>query len=301
MWKREPNKENIDVAILVSQKYNKNPYADDIALKKSLEGNGYTAQIVAWDDERIDFKSFKLAIIRSCWDYDERVYEFLVRMESISKYCKLINNLETIEANSNKYYLKGLESRGVRIVPTEFANTTAHAKTALKNLFKDRFSDRVVIKPVVSASGRDTYLLDRDDEDSIIKRAAAILKKKDVMLQPYISTIETIGEKSTVVIDGLPVYTMLKKPASGNFLVHEYHGGTYTETQIGSIEKAFVKQIISTFPERPVYMRVDYLFDQKGKPMLLELELIEPNLYLSKSELVLKKLTQRLIEILATL
>ncbi|MBN4069612.1 MAG: hypothetical protein COA82_13450 [Alkaliphilus sp.] len=157
---------------------------------------------------------------------------------------------------------------------------------------------QVVIKPVSSASGRDTYLIDIDDEKVIVKRAGDILKKKDVMIQPYINTIETLGEKSTVVVDGVPVYTMLKKPKDGSFLVHEHHGGTYTKTQISVVEKAFVEQIISTFAEKPVYMRVDYLFDQNGAPMLLELELIEPNLYLSKSELVLAKLTQRLIEIL---
>ena len=344
MWKQKVSKKNVDVAILVSQKYKKKIHADDMVLKKSLEDSGYVVEIVAWDNKKIDFSRFRIAIVRSCWDYDKRVFEFLMRMESISSQCRLINSLDIIEGNSNKYYLKNLESSGVRIVPVEFANTIEQVKIALKKLREKKTilkktlhtveecevrgvlvkqqtdaheitdldslllddnsketlvgSTQVVIKPVSSASGRDTYRIDIDNEIAILKRSQDILKKKDVMIQPYINTIETLGEKSTVVIDGLPVYTMLKKPKDGSFLVHEHHGGTYTETRINSLEKAFVQKIISTFAEKPVYMRVDYLFDQIGEPMLLELELIEPNLYLSKSELVLEKLTQRLIEIL---
>lgn len=297
MQKQNIRHKRIDAVILVSQKYKKNIYVDDLALKTALKNNGYAVEIIAWDDEGYDFSRARLAIIRSCWDYDQRVDEFLQKMRNISQYCKLINSLAVITDNSNKYYLRDLESKGIRIVPVAFVENIGQVITVLRGLEVKQ----IVIKPVVSASGRDTYLVNREDEDSVIEVAAPILRTKGVMLQPYISTIKTLGEKSTVVIDGTPVYTMLKKPAEGNFLVHQHHGGTYVETQIGAEEQEFVKQIISTFTERPVYMRIDYLFDEKEEPMLLELELIEPNLYLSKSELALKGLTEKLAEIINNL
>ncbi len=283
-----------DLVILVSSKYKKRNHADDLALKFALSEKGYIVEIAAWDDTIYDFGKSKLAIIRSCWDYDKRVDEFLERMRLISKQCILLNSFDMITKNSNKRYLSDIELKGITIVPAQFIDDIKQLDKAIEQFD----TDKLIIKPVTSASGRDTYCVERKNGRLINKRVKGILIEKSVMIQPYIQTIETKGEKSTVVIDGEPLFTMLKKPAKKNFLVHEHYGGTYIEDDMTFEEKVFVKGVVATFNEPPLYMRIDYLFTETGTPMLLELELIEPNLYLSKNKLVLEKITEKLVKII---
>ena len=286
---------NVDVVILVSLAYKTNPHRDDMLLNQALSNYQLIVNIVAWDDDSYDFKQAKLVIIRACWDYDKRADDFFLKLEEIAKSCLLINDLKTISAYKNKYYLQSLKAKGVPIVPTEYATNFDEVFTAIKNLS----SKKIVIKPAMSASGRDTYLLSSSDRKSIIKVSGVILRSnKDLVLQSYISSIETEGEKSTVVIDGAIVYSIQKTPAAGNFLVHEHHGGVYKEAQVTTKEQGFIHKLINTFEVPPVYMRVDYLRDKSGKSILLEVELIEPNLYLSRSEQVLQALTTKIMDVL---
>ncbi|MBS4536524.1 hypothetical protein GOQ29_12935 [Clostridium sp. D2Q-14] len=284
----------IDVAILVSEKYCKQSNPDDIALKKALMMLGHTSQIVAWDDESIDFSAFKIAIIRSCWDYDQRLDEFLKRMNFIESKCLLLNPYRTIKENSNKFYLKDLQKRGVSVVPTIFINSESDFHKQSINFD----SQQVIIKPVVSASGRDTYRYKSDDFKGIQETIKKIVESKSVMIQPYIESIETSGERSTVVIEGVPVFTMQKKPAEGGFLVHKHWGGTYNEITATEKDLLFLQKVYDVLEEKPLYMRVDYVYDNNNKPLLLELELIEPNLYLQRNDRGLKILSEKLSTIL---
>lgn len=109
-----------DVAILVSKHYALNHHKYDIALKFELGERGYKAQIVAWDDDFFDFEKTKVAVIRSCWDYDQRVDEFHRKMLDISKKTQLVNDINTILHNSSKFYLKDLQEKGIHIIPTDF-------------------------------------------------------------------------------------------------------------------------------------------------------------------------------------
>ena len=284
----------IDVVILVSLEYSINRHPDDLALQEILIARGYTVEIVAWDNRSYDFSQVKLAIIRSCWDYDERLEEFLIAMAKIEEKCILLNSWEMIRGNSNKYYLQDLKAKGIPIVPTVFIKDSGQTLSALNNFT----TEQIVVKPVISASGRNTYRFHRTERELITEKVEELLKFKDVMIQPYINTIESKGEKSTVVIDGQIVYTMLKKPAAGNFLVHIHRGGKYVKDQADIKDQSFIRQVLDALPELPLYLRIDYLFDSAENPLLLELELIEPNLYLAVNELGLQLLTDRLIAML---
>lgn len=284
----------IDFAILVSQKYYNEPYIDDVVLKEELVSKGHTASIVAWDDKTVDFSLFKAAIIRSCWDYDQRLEEFLERLSLIQSKCLLLNPYKMVKENSSKYYLEDLEKRGVSVVPTVFIRS----ESDFQELTIDFNSEKVIIKPVISASGRDTYCHNANDDEGIENSIKEIIRTKPVMIQPYIKSIETAGERSTVVIDGQPVFTMQKKPAKGGYLVHKHWGGTYTEITPTEQDLLFLKETMDLLEEKPLYMRVDYVYGNDKKPLLLELELIEPNLYLSQNTLGLKILSDKLSSIL---
>ncbi|WDV46331.1 hypothetical protein PV797_01220 [Clostridiaceae bacterium M8S5] len=285
---------NVEVVILVSQKYALAPHNDDLTLKEALEERGYMTDIVAWDDTTYDFNTIKLAIIRSCWDYDDRVSEFFDAMKKISESTILINDYKTILNNSNKYYLEGLNDKGISIIPTYYISKLDDVETAVKGID----AEKIIIKPVISASGKNTFRVKRQDINEIRRLVDEILKEKHAMLQPYIETIESKGEKSTIVVDGKIVYAVDKKPAKGGYLVHNHMGGSYNESDITSLDIRFIDGIIRTMEKTPTYMRVDYLFDEAGEPMLLELELIEPNLYLSKSKKSLDILVDSMVKIL---
>ena len=112
-----------------------------------------------------------------------------------------------------------------------------------------------------------------------------------------IVAINDMKSEAEAYIDGVIVHTVLKTPRQGDFLIHEHHGGLYTNSIALEADQQFIEEILKTFETTPVYLRVDYLFDQSSGPMLLELELIEPNLYLSRSRATLEKLAEKVTEI----
>lgn len=279
----------MDVGILVSEKYYKNPYEDDLLLRESLEKKGYKCQIIRWDNNDINYKEIKLVIIRSCWDYQNRVDEFLEKMKKISRETLLLNPYSLVLENSDKKYLKKLKEKNIPIVETTFIDRNFD----LKKL--NIRGKKVVIKPTISASGKDTYLCDKENIGQIREVINKIPEGKLLMIQPYMDSIEEKGERSTVIIDGKAVFTMKKTPEKGNFLVHKHFGGTYTPLEINKAEKEFVYKVWSNLDEKPLYARVDYLYDGSDRLLLLELELIEPNLYLSQNKDGLDLLVDRII------
>lgn len=267
------------IAILVSQDYGaSNPYPDDALLRDTFVKMRNRADIICWDDETVNFRDYDIAIVRSCWDYDKRLPEFLYRLSHINQNTILMNPYETIRENTDKRYLLKLEERGVPIVPTMIVENVEKLRVP------DNW-DKVIVKPTVSASGRDTGLYVGSDYEGIYNAVVSIIKQgKTAMMQEYFSSVEDYGERSSVVISGKTTFTMKKTPKSGGFLVHNHHGGTYTPVEITAEEKRFLELLVSKLDKVPLYMRVDYLKHKSGQFCLLELEQIEPNLYLRVNE-----------------
>ncbi|WP_029409501.1 ATP-grasp domain-containing protein [Treponema pedis] len=265
------------IAILVSGEYKKQSTKDDLLLQNELQNRGYLADITVWSDTSTDFSEYDLAIIRSCWDYDSRLTEFLRQMKKIENSSLLYNPLDIIEKNSDKRYLLDLQTTGIKITPTVTADN-------LNNLNIPSEWKKVVIKPNISASGKDTYRYSIDEEEKIKAACSDIIGKgKLPLIQKYISSIETFGEHSSIVIDGKITLTVKKTPAKGGFLIHKHFGGSSTSVQTSEKEKSFIRNILSKLESLPLYMRVDYLKDENDNFLLLELEQIEPHLYLTES------------------
>lgn len=279
------------IAILASRDYGPlTPYPDDALLRESFNSLGHEAQIVCWDDEDINYTKFDCAIVRACWDYDRRLLEFLKRLSHISRYTVLFNSYQIIRENTDKRYLLELEKSGVPIVPSIFFED-------IKELYVPDEWQKLVVKPAVSASGKDTSLHLATDIKSIYTAAAEILNQgKSVLLQEYIPSVEEYGERSSVIIAGRTTFTMKKTPKSGGFLVHIHHGGSYTKVDTTEDEKRFLELLLNKISIVPLYMRVDYLRRIDNTICLLELEQIEPNLYLRQNEEGLKLLTQEILK-----
>lgn len=280
-----------DLAILVSGEYVNPPYKDDLALKEALERMGCSVHIIAWDDQDVDFGKYHTAIIRSCWDYDKKVSTFLNKVKEIDKQCLLLNPFSLVKENSDKRYLEKLKAKGVPIVPTLFMEKIEE----LKNTFQ---SEYIIVKPTISASGRDTHRFHKEDLSAIEECCKELLLHKKVMIQPYISSVEKRGERSTVVIDGIPTFTMQKTPKEGGYLVHTHWGGTYVPAEPTKEDIDFLEKVIEALDQKPLYMRVDYVYDENDQQILLELEMIEPNLYLSQNEKGLNLLAEKLSKLI---
>ncbi len=278
------------VAILVCERFSgDNSHPDDLCLVDELAKKGVKADIVVWDDVSVDYTNYTHAIIRSCWDYDERIEEFLDRMEYLSGICMLINPYDTIFKNHDKRYLIHLREKGVRIVPFAVVEEGFSIEGFLEY-------EQLIIKPTVSASGKDTYRVRSSDAKSINLAIKTIQNiGKTALVQEYIDSVETYGERSVVVISDKIMYAMKKTPAKGGFLVHEYKGGKYEETVLAEDEVDFVNNLIAKIEYEYVYMRVDFLRDEDDNIMLLELELIEPRLYISKDIKIAQEIVEKIL------
>ncbi len=281
---------NKRVAILVSRKYSKeSPFIDDVLLSEALAKKGIEADIIVWDDTDVDMSIYNAAVIRSCWDYDTRSDEFLNRMRDISRQCMILNPLDMIIENSNKIYLSKLSEKGIPIVPTIF---DLEDDTKLPSAWEE-----VVIKPSVSSSGRDTYRYKATELEDIRLACEDIKRKgKTPLIQKFISSVESMGEYSSVIIDGVLTFTMNKIPKEGQFLVHKHFGGTYTHIEASKEQIDFINSLLSKLDEIPLYMRIDYLKCEKDGFMLLELEQIEPYIYLAENRDGLKLMVKGIAE-----
>lgn len=273
--------------ILTDKKRELENHIDDITLRDKAIKEGIDSIIISWD-KKFNYRKTDIVIIRSCWDYDERIEEFMHKMKDISKTSNLINNYNIISKNYNKEYLKKFRDRGVDIVPTTFVRT-------IKELKIEHDSEYLVLKPNISASGKDTYRVKRTDYKAILAIANKILKDKVLLIQPFIEEINTSSEYSTVVIDSKICMNMKKTPKSDGFLVHPHFGGVYKRYDyLSKSDILFVKKVIKEIDDSFVYARIDYLHDKNKRPMLLEVELIEPRLYLEENSFGLNLLINKI-------
>lgn len=309
----DPEPPQPKLAILTYSNYSDEAQIDDVVLREAVTRRGLAAEIVVWDNPDIDFSEFSHAIVRSTWDYDQRAAEFISFLEKLeSDGVVLFNPLELMRANTDKRYLTELAKPSLNVVPTIFIDPQTFALTDLTNDGVDHFSfsclqtaldhtvgvydsfEYLIIKPTQSASGKHTVRVPCQDRSAINEAVATIPAYAAIMVQPYLDMVETHGERSTVVIEGQACFTMKKVPAEGGFLVHTEHGGTYTPTELEPADTAFIDSLIANLETVPLYMRVDYVCDSRMNRMLLELELVEPYLYLNKSALALNKLADAL-------
>jgi glutathione synthase/RimK-type ligase-like ATP-grasp enzyme len=205
-----------------------------------------------------------MVVVRSTWDYHERLEAFLGWADYVGSVTALRNDAATIRWNSHKGYLLELAEHGVDIVPTRLVRAGDHAALGP--------GDHIV-KPAVSHSAERTIrFASQDDLDTLTVT-------DDALIQPYLSAIETEGELSIVCIDGEASHVVRKVPADGDFRSQEEHGATVEVAALGDHHRSLVRAVLSTLDTAPLYARVDAVDTDDGL-RIMELELIEPTLWL---------------------
>jgi hypothetical protein len=261
-------------------------FRDDERLARALRERGAQAAIEAWDDPEVDWEGFDSVIIRSTWDYARRRDEFLDWVDRIGD-C-LHNAPALVRWNSDKRYLGDLADDGIRVVETRFLEPGDPPP---------HLDGEVVVKPNVSAGGRDTGRFGPRTHGLARELIASIhASGRMAMVQPYEGSVDGAGETAVVCIDGEPAHALRKGPVLRPDEVAPVRGDGAAEVMydpelVGPTEateaelanaRAIVARIAERFDYLPLYARVDTIPGGNGEPVLLELEAIEPSFYLDQ-------------------
>lgn len=264
------------------------PDHDEALLVAALGAAGAEARVLAWDDEEAPFAEQDLVVLRSTWNYYERVDDFVAWVTKTGTTTRVLNPPRIVAWNAKKTYLAELEQRGVGVVPTEFVMRGAPRDVA--TLLAERGWDEVVIKPVVSAGSFRTERFARSSTAAAQAFLDGLLAERDAMVQRWMPSVETYGERSLVWIDGAVTHAIRKTPrfAGG---VEQVSG----EVAVAGDERAFAERAIAPFASELLYARIDMVRDTEGTLRIMELELIEPSLFFQQSPRALERFVTALL------
>ncbi len=185
---------------------------------------------------------------------------------------RIMNPVSLMRWNTDKRYLFDLEARGVRVIPTLFAPSLADADIAEA---RRRFGDTVIVKPTISGGADGTYRLSPGEP------LPDTVRGKPMLIQPMMKAIATEGEYSLFYFGGAFSHAILKVPSAGDFRVQEQFGGREITIEAPADALAAAKQALEATPVAALYARIDMVRGEDGHFRLMELELIEPGLFLS--------------------
>jgi len=252
---------------------------DDQGLIPALESLGLDAEAVVWSNKGAPWESFDAVVIRSCWDYHLNVGAFrqwLERLESSRR--RVMNSPAIVRWNADKRYLLDLAWRGIATIPTMVV-PRGRSGADVATLVRAEGWSRFVIKPTVSASGYETYALDAPLDDAARALVDRVTSTGDALVQPFAEEVPSHGEYSFTFIDGAFSHATIKRARGGEFRVQTEHGGTVDAVDVSPSLVAQAARVLAVLPEVPLYARVDGIV--RGDAFLLmELELIEPHLFL---------------------
>lgn len=241
---------------------------DTQLLAAALTERGVGSTVAAWT-LLTGSPSADLAIVRTTWDYTFRRDEFLAFIDSLA--IPVANPPAVIRWNSHKGYLVELAAAGVPMVPVTMIGRGAPAVLPTID------AARIIIKPTVSAGARGVGLFDADDP-AAIEHLAALVDVGDALVQPFEPSV-TQGERSLLFLGGAFSHAVRKVPADGDFRVQTRHGGRNLPHTASDAERRVAQFALDQVDAELLYARVD-LVGPPDAPLLMELELIEPEIFL---------------------
>ncbi|MEX5717959.1 ATP-grasp domain-containing protein [Geodermatophilus maliterrae] len=245
----------------------------------ALREAGLAVDLVRWDDPAVDWARFDLAVVRSCWDYAWRRAEFLAWAEAVPR---LRNPAPVLRWNTDKAHLRDLERCGLPVVPTVWDPTTAGELPD---------AGEWVVKPSVSAGSRDTARWS-DAGDALAHAGELTSAGRTAMVQPYLSRVDDAGETALLFIGGRFSHAVRKGPllARGEGVRQDRDSrGDLRPAEATPEQREVAQAVCDAVPSLVpgaaplLYARIDLVADTDGRPVLLELELTEPSLFLPQA------------------
>lgn len=291
-------------------------HEEDQRLRATLAGMGVASDVVVWDDPTVDWGTYTVVLIRSTWDYTSRPEQFTEWTRRVERTSTLLNPADVVAWNLDKVYLRDLEQRGLPIVPTIWLDPERQLDARGIHTRFPAFGD-FVIKPTLSAGSRDTGRYEASQTPS---RMLAITHAKNllgmgrhVMVQRYLSQVDTVGEMGLVYVDGQFSHSAHKAALlHGPYRAEDTQGTPFRHDatdarEASSAERDLADRVVAelprVFPQLAgplLYTRVDLIPDNDGNPVILEVELIEPALFFSHAPGSVERFAQALAARLET-
>ncbi len=269
---------------------------DDLLAFTILQKRGYRCQAAIWDDPRIDWSTAGLCIIRSTWDYHLKLAQFSSWLERLATTTAVQNHPDLVRWSMHKSYLRHLAAVGVATVPTIWLKRGSDCRLDIE--MSGQGWSKAVIKPAVGLATSGVKVVSYQDVGAGEQHARRLLADGDLMLQPYIESVKSYGERALVFIKGEYSHAV-RKTAFQALLPAGQAGETFVEAQPEELETA--RQTLRLLPAAyrnagaadsgaldavafenpPLYARVDLVRDNEDRPIVIELELVEPSLFLS--------------------
>ena len=265
---------------------------DETAVVAALGVAGCTVEIVNWDNKAVNWSKFDRVVLRSAWDYPERLKEFLIWIDSVATISEIVNSPAIIHWNLDKNYLNELADAGIAITPTVFVKPGDVYEFPVGEF---------VVKPAIGAGSRDAASYDANQHEIATRHVARLhASGQTVLVQPLLHRITKDGEWPMVFFNGKFSHAANKRvtmPRAGTaddlFAAETNSPHTPTTNQL-KVAQAVIDFVSSKFGTT-TYARVDLVLDNQGNDCVLELELIEPSLFLYYAD---AKCTQFFVEAL---
>lgn len=255
-------------------------YEDDLLLVAALEELGVDSRPAVWSDASIDWLAFDALVVRSPWDYFERLDEFRRWLDDrIASGVLMCNASEIIAWNFDKRYLEDLAAAGVPLVPTIVVARGGSPDVVA--LARARGWDEIVVKPTISGGAYRTHRFRLSEADAYRDDIARTLVDRGILIQPFLPEILSAGELSLLFFDGVFSHAVCKRPKDGDYRVQFQFGGTTETVDVSDECIAGARACVAACPALPVYARVDGVL-REGTFTLMELEVFEPLMFLDK-------------------
>jgi glutathione synthase/RimK-type ligase-like ATP-grasp enzyme len=261
---------------------------DNPLLFAALSDHDVSGDLVIWDDDAVRWDDYDLVVLRSTWDYPSRRAEFL---EWAKSRARLENPFAIVEYNSDKHYLMDLESHGLAIIPSHFCAVGETPEFPVGDF---------VVKPCVGAGSLNVERYGEKDVDEAIRHVQELHENgRDVLIQPYIHSVDTIGERGLIFIDGTFSHAM-SKGAMLNVAQNDRDFLFRREQMSSALAEAdavlYATEVLSTMGLSDLlYARVDLVATIRGW-LVMELELVEPSLYLTFDDEAASKLASGIVK-----
>ena len=275
-----------DVVLLTDSRY-VNPSKIDPYIQNVLKEDGLVIEGLEklnlktikkdWNDTNFNWSSTKSAIFRSTWDYFDQFSNFRNWLDIVKDQCYLINPYGQINWNLDKHYLLDLQKLDLPIVESIFVSKKTQLN--LETISKSKNWKDIVIKPTISGAARHTYHLKNDEIKKFQDKWVSLTNNEDFMVQEFQKNILSSGEIAVMLFGGEYSHSVLKKAKKGDFRVQDDFGGSVEKINPSLDIIKLAEKTIKSLKTMPLYARVDIIFDNGNKPVISELELIEPELW----------------------
>ncbi len=255
-------------------------------LQTALQQLGADVITPAWDDASVQWSNVDVAVLRSTWDYTQRLPEFLDWIERAAARTMLLNPPAVVRWNTDKHYLGDLARRDIATVPSTFVETDDDAAQALDAFLATHLDHgEFVVKPCVGAGSRDAQRHARADRAQALAHVRRLLAaRRSVLLQPYLDRVDAHGETALIFVDGEFSHAIRKGPLlrRGEDPTRALFAAEHITPRIPEAAELLLARRtldVLPFPGNPLYARIDLIHARDKSPRVLELELTEPSLF----------------------